>query len=154
MLVGHNGCGKSTLMKVIRGLIEPTEGQVQLAKPAVFVDQDPGRQIVMPTVGGDIALFLKLAVETPEEEKNTKIDACLESVGLLPASRFRPMGSYRLSGGERQRVSVASAFASTPSVLLMDEVTSSMDAENRADLVSRTRSFVTNSNVAALWYVP
>ena len=151
MLVGRNGCGKSTLMKIVRGLLEPTLGSVQLSKPCVFVDQDPDRQIVMPTVGGDVKMFLKLPRGTPEEVANRKAVECLELVGLKPAEKYLAQGSFRLSGGERQRVVVASALASNPKVLLMDEVTGSMDAENRSELVSNMRRIVTRSQVATLW---
>lgn len=151
MLVGRNGCGKSTLMKVIRGLLKPTLGEVRLATPAAFVDQNPERQIVMPSVGGDIALFLRLPPSTSQEVAREKVLACLRSVGLEPAEEFIAQGSFRLSGGQRQRVAVASALASGPKVLLMDEVTASMDSENRAELLSRMRNLVCDSQVAALW---
>lgn len=151
MLVGRNGCGKSTLLKVIRGLIRPTLGQVRLATPTAFVDQHPDRQIVMPTVGGDVALFLRLPADYDDDLMVKRVHACLESVGLEPAERFAKMDSFRLSGGERQRVAVASALASKPKVLLMDEVTASMDAENRLELLSRMRELVSKSQVAALW---
>lgn len=153
MLVGRNGCGKSTLMRVIRGLLKPNLGTVRLGDPASFVDQNPSRQIVMPSIGSDIALFLRLPLSTPQEVAKEKVLDCLRSVGLEPAERFLTMGSFRLSGGQRQRVAVASALAGRPKVLLMDEVTGSMDAENRAELVSRMRQLVSESKVATLWYV-
>ncbi len=153
MLVGHNGCGKSTLMQIIRGLLQPTLGTVQLGRPAAFVDQDPTRQIVMPSVGTDIALFLRLPRSTPDSVARAKVLECLRSVGLEPAEKFITMGSFRLSGGQRQRVAVASALAANPKVLLLDEVTGSMDAENRLELISRMRKLVSKSQVAAFWYV-
>lgn len=153
MLVGRNGCGKSTFLKVIRGLIKPTLGKVGLSTPTAFVDQHPERQIVMPTVGGDVALFLRLPADYDDDLMVERVHECLISVGLEPPERFAKMGSFRLSGGERQRVAVASALASKPKVLLMDEVTASMDAENRLELLSRMRALVSKSRVAVLWYV-
>lgn len=153
MLVGHNGCGKSTLIKVVRGLLKPTLGTVELGRPAAFVDQNPHRQIVMPSVGSDIALFLRLPKGTPDDVARSKVLACLSSVGLDPPENFIEMGSFRLSGGQRQRVAVASALAANPKSLLLDEVTGSMDAENRLALVSRMRDLVSESQVAAFWYV-
>ena len=151
MLVGRNGCGKSTLMKVIRGIINPTIGSVDLSTPCAFVDQDPDRQIVMPTVADDVKLFLRLPRGTSGEEATKKASQCLELVGLQPADRYLAEGSFRLSGGERQRVAVASAIASNPKVLLMDEITASMDIENRHSLLANMRRIVSRSQVAALW---
>lgn len=151
MLIGPNGCGKSTLMKILRGVLRPSLGDVFLDHPAAFVSQDPLMQIVMPTVGNEICLSMALPEDTGENVAKEMTLEALREVGLEPAERFIGMGSSRLSGGQRQRVAVASALARNPKVLLFDEVTANMDTENKFQLVSRIRRLVSERQISALW---
>lgn len=151
MLVGRNGCGKSTLLKVIRGLLIPTAGKVQLLKPCAFVFQNPNIQIVMPSIGADIALSVPKTSSTAKQQVREAVIDALNAVGLTPPETFMRMNSSRISGGQRQRAVVASALAMQPQTILFDEVTASMDPVNKAELVSRVRSIISERKIAGLW---
>lgn len=151
MIVGHNGCGKSTLLRVIRGLFEPPVGEIFLERPCGFVHQNPDIQILLPTIGADIAASIPNVNEITDYEAYRKVVQALEMVGLSPASDYIEISSYRLSGGQKQRAVVAAALAMKPASLLFDEVTASMDPVNKAELVARVRKIVTEKNIAALW---
>eukprot|EP00178_Gracilaria_changii_P015982 TRINITY_DN44_c0_g1_i1.p1 TRINITY_DN44_c0_g1~~TRINITY_DN44_c0_g1_i1.p1 ORF type:complete len:224 (-),score=24.58 TRINITY_DN44_c0_g1_i1:731-1402(-) len=151
MILGRNGSGKSTLLRILRGVLNPSTGDVHLEKPCAYVHQNPNLQIVMPTIGTDIASSVRKDPATqPSEVRQAVIDA-LEAVGLTPPEDFMRKSSYRLSGGQRQRAAIASALAMEPRTILFDEVTSSMDPFNKAELVSRIRRIVTERDIAAVW---
>lgn len=151
MLVGSNGCGKSTLMKVAHKLIIPDSGTIRLEEPCSYVRQDPDLQIVMPTVGTNIALSIPNGKNLPREEIRERGCAALELVGLSPGSEYYDQTSYRLSGGQRQRCVLAAALINQPRTILFDEVTANIDPFNKLELLLRVRKLVTEQRVAALW---
>jgi energy-coupling factor transport system ATP-binding protein len=160
MIAGRNGSGKSTLLYALRGLRIPDRGSVQLEMPCSFVLQDPSVQLVMPTVGINIAISMPETLRGPdgevaasEQEIREKVIGALEQVGLCPPESFLPMTVRELSGGQRQRVAVAAALAMKPRVMLFDEVTASMDQLNKAKLLSLMPKIVAENDIAALWYV-
>lgn len=153
MIVGPNGCGKSTLLRTMRSILNPTAGEVFLRKPCAFVFQDPNIQILMPTIGADIALSVPKGPDTSREDVKRIVLDELEAVGLTPAIEFARKSSYRISGGQRQRAVVAAALASKPKTFLFDEATANMDPLNKAELVTRIRNIVTDRKLAAVWYV-
>lgn len=153
MLVGENGCGKSTLLRVIRGLLEPSSGTVRLKTPCAFVHQNPDIQIILPSIGSDIAASVPKGPNTSARDIRDQVFEVMEAVGLTPPADYIRLSSHRLSGGQRQRAVVASALAMKPSTILFDEVTASMDPVNKAELVSRVRKIVSERRIAALWYV-
>jgi energy-coupling factor transport system ATP-binding protein len=131
-LVGPNGSGKSTLLRLIAGLLRPTDGSVslggldpsriassQLARLAGFVFQDPELGFLADTVAEEIALGLG----RPETLAAAKL---LERLGL-PVEGFGDRSPYRLSGGEQRRLSVVTALARRPRLLLLDEPTFGQD---------------------------
>lgn len=147
MLLGNNGSGKSTLLRLLAGLSQPQQGEVELLPPVGFVFQNPDHQLVMPTVGADVAFGLvqeKLSVV----EIQYRVTEALSAVNLLGLQR-RPI--YALSGGQKQRVAIAGAIARHCEVLLLDEPTALLDPDSQLDLVAQVRRLVKDRGITALW---
>lgn len=147
MLLGSNGSGKSTLLRILAQLLQLQTGQVQISGRVGFVFQNPDHQLVMPTVGADVAFGL---VEDclPVIEVQQRVREALASVRLSHLQR-RPI--YALSGGQKQRVAIAGALARRCEVLLLDEPTALLDPESQIDLVSQVRHLVKAQGITALW---
>ncbi len=170
MLLGSSGCGKSTILKMINRLIEPTEGRIYLDGKDIQ-QQDPielRRSIGYVTQG--IGLFPHFSIREnismvprllgwPEDRINNRYRELLELVHLSPkiyADRFPD----ELSGGQQQRVAVARALAADPAFLLMDEPFGALDAITRDSLqlefldlkqhLNKTIIFVTHDIVEAV----
>jgi NitT/TauT family transport system ATP-binding protein len=134
-LIGPNGCGKSTLLRVITGLLTPERGTVTLdGDPIVGPDpriglvfQEP-RLLPWRTAATNITYPLELA-GWPKARRAERLDALTELVALEPAALTAKPST--LSGGTRQRVALARALALEPSVLLLDEPFSALDALTR-----------------------
>lgn len=147
MLLGTNGSGKSTLLRLIAGLLDAPQGSIQLQQPVGFVFQNPDHQLVMPTVGADVAFGLvdeNLTYETVRQ----RVDEALTMVNLLHLKR-RPI--YALSGGQKQRVAIAGALAQHCRVLLFDEPTALLDPDSQLELVAQVRDLVKRQGITALW---
>lgn len=147
MLLGNNGSGKSTLLKILGGLLQPQEGRWAIEKPVGFVFQNPDHQLVMPTVGADVAFGLVDEHLSLAEIRN-RVDDALAAINLLELKR-RPI--YALSGGQKQRVAIAGAIARHCHVLLLDEPTALLDPDSQLDLVKRVRDLVKERGLTALW---
>jgi len=147
MLLGTNGSGKSTLRKLMTGLLAPQSGQVNLVQPVGFVFQNPDHQLVMPTVGADVAFGL-VAENLSTAEPRQRVQEALAAVNLLHLQR-RPI--YALSGGQKQRVAIAGAIARHCEVLLLDEPTALLDPDSQLDLVDQVRQLVKTRGMTALW---
>jgi biotin transport system ATP-binding protein len=138
-LVGDNGSGKSSLLRLINGLLLPDRGEVivhgretrrhrkDLPGEVGFVFQNPDHQIIFPTVGEEIAFgFANRGLSDGAAEKEAQ--SYLAAHGCAGwASR----AVHELSGGERQRVAILSVLAAEPSVLLLDEPFASLDLPSR-----------------------
>jgi energy-coupling factor transporter ATP-binding protein EcfA2 len=131
-LVGANGGGKSTLARLLVGLLRPRSGRIrllgddparlpppELARRAAFVAQDPERQVLARTVRDEIMLGLDTAAAARAPD-------LMERLGL-PLGRFGPRSPFRLSGGEARRLSLAVALIREPQVLVLDEPTFGQD---------------------------
>jgi ABC-type nitrate/sulfonate/bicarbonate transport system ATPase subunit len=133
-LIGPNGCGKSTLLRVVAGLLRPDRGSVQLDGRPV-TEPDPGIGLVFQeprllpwrSVAANVGYPLEIA-GWPPERRAKRVSALLDLVGLQGAAPLRPR---ELSGGMRQRAAIARALALEPSVLLLDEPFSALDALTR-----------------------
>jgi len=144
-IVGPNGSGKSTLLRILAGLLPPTAGRVEVGGQEVrepdprigFVFQEP-RLLPWRHVRDNVGLPLELAGR-PAAERARRTEELLELVGLTGVPDVRPA---QLSGGMRQRLAVARALALSPTVLLMDEPFSALDALTRERL---------NVEVLRLW---
>ncbi len=144
VLLGSSGCGKTTLMRMVNRMVEPTSGSVWIDDDNV-ADLDPvklRRRIgyVMQSAGllphrtvEDNVATVPLLEGTPKREALARASDLLELVGLKPAAVARKYPS-QLSGGQRQRVGVARALASDPNILLMDEPFGAVDPVVRKEL--------------------
>ena len=148
MLLGPNGCGKSTLLRALGGLQPLTSGVAATTPPAAFVFQNPDHQVVMPTVGADVAFALGRHRDLSEAAVSSAVAAALDVVGL---AALAPRAVHTLSGGQKQRVAIAGALAACPAVLLLDELTTFLDAEDAASVLAAVRAAVRARGVAALW---
>ena len=151
-LIGPNGSGKSTLLRVVAGLLRPDRGTVALdgrpvtePDPAIgLVFQEP-RLLPWRTLASNVAYPLELA-GWPASRREERVAALLDLVGLEGTGPLRPA---ELSGGMRQRAAIARALSLEPSVLLLDEPFSALDALTRErfnvellDLWARTRTTI------------
>ncbi|MGW0704439.1 ABC transporter ATP-binding protein [Streptomyces sp. NPDC002643] len=137
-VVGHSGTGKSTFLRCLAGLLQPSAGVVrvgghQVVEPPpdlAVVFQDYSRSL-MPWMSILDNVMLPLRRGLPARERRERAEAALESVGLAGTESLYP---WQVSGGMQQRVAIARALAYRPGVLLMDEPFASVDAQTRADL--------------------
>jgi NitT/TauT family transport system ATP-binding protein len=137
--LGPTGCGKSSLLRLVSDLIEPTSGSVAIrGGPAVaarrangfgFVFQDPAL-LSWRTALGNVQLPLEV-VGYPVEQRQAHCEALLDSVGLL---KFKDAYPHELSGGMKQRVAIVRALAWNASILLMDEPFSALDELTKTQL--------------------
>ena len=145
-LVGKNGCGKSTLAKLLNGLFEPSEGTVSVSgvdtsnedtifevrSKAGMVFQNPDNQMVATIVEDDVAFGPEnLGVEPSEIVK--RVDDSLAAVGM---TEYKTATASRLSGGQKQRIAIAGVLAMKPEILILDEATSMLDPDGREDVMS------------------
>jgi energy-coupling factor transport system ATP-binding protein len=147
MLLGTNGSGKSTLLRLLAGLLQPQSGEIEIVQPVGFVFQNPDHQLVMPTVGADVAFGLveeKLSIA----QVRARVSEALTAVNLVDLQR-RPI--YALSGGQKQRIAIAGAIARQCEVLLLDEPTALLDPDTQLDLVVQVRHLVKSRGLTALW---
>ncbi len=147
MLLGTNGCGKSTLLRLIAGLLPKQAGTITVSPKLGFVFQNPDHQLVMPTVGADVAFGLVREKLNIAQVRSRVLEA-LEAVNLLEFSR-RPI--YALSGGQKQRVAIAGAIAAHCDVLLLDEPTALLDPDSQLELVAQVQRLVKDRGITALW---
>ena len=146
-LVGTNGAGKSTLMKLLTGLIVPRQGTVEiggvdtrsrsasaLADKVSYLYQRPQQMFLRDSVREDVAMF---PVGRGREGAEGLVDRVLDRVGLNPLAQ---RDGRTLSGGQQRRATIAIGLAMTPSLLLLDEPTSSLDVRSRDDVMGMLAS--------------
>ncbi|MCC0179642.1 energy-coupling factor ABC transporter ATP-binding protein [Waterburya agarophytonicola K14] len=147
MLLGNNGSGKSTLLRLLAGLLVPDRGSIVMPYKTGFVFQNPDRQLVMPTVGADIAFGL-VSEHLSLVQVKERVRSALDAVNLLDLER-RPI--HALSGGQKQRIAIAGAIARNCEVIMFDEPTALLDPDSQLELVAQVKNLVKNSNLTALW---
>lgn len=140
VLLGPSGCGKSTTLRMIAGLEKETKGEVYISGKSMKAVEPGDRDIAMVfqnyalyptmTVRGNIEFGL-VNNKLPKAERERRIQETLEVVGLTEYMSRKPQS---LSGGQRQRVALARAMVKKPSVFLMDEPLSNLDAKLRSQL--------------------
>ncbi len=147
MLLGTNGSGKSTLLRLLAKLLSPQSGTIHFEGQIGFVFQNPDHQLVMPTVGADVAFGL-VEERLSQVQIRHRVEDALTAVNLLELQR-RPI--YALSGGQKQRIAIAGAIARNCDILLLDEPTALLDPDSQLDLVTQVQSLVKNRGITALW---
>ncbi|MGM7643356.1 energy-coupling factor ABC transporter ATP-binding protein [Nocardia sp. JW2] len=142
--IGANGSGKSTLARMLNGLLKPTSGTVtvdgidaarkgaQVRRKVGFVFTDPDTQIVMPTVGEDLAFSLRRS-GLSRAEISERVRRMLDRFGLAGHADHP---AHLLSGGQKQLLALGSALIREPEVIVADEPTTLLDLRN-ARLVSQ-----------------
>ncbi|MUK90500.1 energy-coupling factor ABC transporter ATP-binding protein [Ornithinibacillus sp. L9] len=157
-IIGHNGSGKSTIAKLMNGLLFPQEGEIyingqvvnqdtiwDIRKEVGMVFQNPDNQFVGTTVQDDVAFGMENR-GIPRDEMIRRIDESLTAVGMQD---YRLTEPHRLSGGQKQRVAIASVLAISPQVLILDEATAMLDPKGRLEIMS-TVSNVQDRNELSL----
>lgn len=147
-IVGHNGSGKSTSVRLIAGLLVPESGTISIDGEVLteaniwqkrqqmgLVFQNPDNQFVGATVEDDVAFGLENAGLSLDDMRQ-RVTEALDMVGM---SAFKEREPARLSGGQKQRVALAGVIALRPSLLILDEATSMLDPEGRLELIARVR---------------
>lgn len=143
-IVGHNGSGKSTMAKLMNGLLFPASGSVavmgmpmgeetlwQIRSQMGMVFQNPDNQFVGATVQDDVAFALENN-GVPHEEMVRRVHEALVHVKMGDYLDHEP---HHLSGGQKQRVAIAGALALRPRLLILDEATSMLDPQGRAEVI-------------------
>jgi NitT/TauT family transport system ATP-binding protein len=131
-IVGPSGVGKTTILKLVTGIVLPDEGRVTVAEGTVgYVFQEP-RLLPWRTALDNVAVPLR-AQGMNRAEARAVAGGWLQRVGLQGFEQYHPA---ELSGGMAQRVSIARAFAAKPLILLLDEPFSNMDADLKASLIA------------------
>ena len=145
VILGHNGCGKSTLAKHFNAILLPSEGEIYvygldtkqeedlipIRRSVGMVFQNPDNQIVSNVVEEDVAFALE-NLGIPPEEIRERVDAALRAVGMYEYRRHAP---HLLSGGQKQRVAIAGVLAMRPKCVVLDEPTAMLDPVGRNEVV-------------------
>ena len=147
-IVGHNGSGKSTTVRLIDGLLEAESGEIvidgqrlteenvwDIRRQIGMVFQNPDNQFVGATVEDDVAFGLENQGLSRQEMKK-RVEEALALVGMLDFKKREPA---RLSGGQKQRVAIAGVVALRPAILILDEATSMLDPEGRRELIETVK---------------
>ena len=144
-IVGHNGSGKSTMAKLMSGLLMPQQGEVRIKREILteeniwdirsqigIVFQNPDNQFVGATVQDDVAFSLENN-GVPHEEMVKRVHNALRQVKMEDFINHEP---HHLSGGQKQRVAIAGALALHPQILILDEATSMLDPQGREEVLT------------------
>ncbi len=149
-LLGHNGCGKSTLAKHMNAMLLPTGGQVlvkemdtadedqkyEIRRTVGMVLQNPDNQLVSTIVEEDVA-FGPENLGVPPDEIRRRVDDSLKAVGMYD---YREHAPDKLSGGQKQRVAIAGIIAMEPECIVLDEPTAMLDPQGRREVMDTIRA--------------
>ena len=159
-LVGHNGCGKSTLAKHLNGILLPAMGKVEvfgldtankanifeIRKQVGMVFQNPDNQLVATVVEEDVA-FGPENLGLPREEIRRRVDEALSTVGMTEYAHHAP---HKLSGGQKQRVAIAGIIAMKPDVIILDEATAMLDPIGRREVLDIIEKLNREENITII----
>ena len=158
-IVGHNGSGKSTIAKLMNGLLFPQEGDVRIMGDVLteenlwdkrsqmgMVFQNPDNQFVGATVQDDVAFALENN-GVPYKEMVNRVHASLAQVKMEDFLDHEP---HHLSGGQKQRVAIAGALALRPKLLILDEATSMLDPQGREEVLQTVQQLRAETGLTVL----
>ena len=158
-VVGHNGSGKSTTVRLIDGLLEAESGDIIISGDKLTADnvwekrrqigmvfQNPDNQFVGATVEDDVAFGLEnQGMDYPMMVK--RVHEALELVGM---QNFKEREPARLSGGQKQRVAIAGVVALQPDIIILDEATSMLDPEGRLELIRTVKEIKDKNHLTVI----
>ena len=158
-IIGHNGSGKSTIAKLMNGLLFPQEGEIvingrpvtqdsiwDIRKDIGMVFQNPDNQFVGTTVQDDVAFGMENR-GIVRDEMVRRIQDTLSAVGM---QEYRLTEPHKLSGGQKQRVAIASVLAIFPQVLILDEATAMLDPRGRTEIMKTVTSVQEERNLSLI----
>mgnify|MGYP004696337919 FL=1 len=159
-VLGHNGCGKSTLAKHLNAILLPEGGTVTvygldtkqeenllaIRQQVGMVFQNPDNQIVSNVVEEDVA-FAPENLGVPTQEIRRRVDEALEAVGMAAYKKHAP---HLLSGGQKQRVAIAGVLAMQPKTIVLDEPTAMLDPQGRQEVVSIVEKLSREQNITVI----
>ena len=148
-VLGHNGSGKSTVAKLINGILLPQSGRVivdgietnnddnifEIRKNVGMVFQNPDNQIVASIVEEDVAFGVE-NLGVPSDECRRRVDEAMKTVGIYELKDKAP---HKLSGGQKQRVAVAGIIAMKPKCIVLDEPTAMLDPSGRKEVLETVK---------------
>lgn len=148
-VLGHNGCGKSTLAKLCNAIVVPQSGRVlvdgidtaneeklyDIRRKVGMVFQNPDNQIVATIVEDDVAFGPENLGIDPKEIR-VRVDEALKNVGMYEFRHFEP---HKLSGGQKQRVAIAGIIAMQPQCIVFDEPTAMLDPRGRKEVMKTAK---------------
>ena len=156
-LIGANGAGKSTMMKILLGLI-PCDGEVlvdgitvkketlpEIRRKLGFVLQDSDNQMFMPTVYEDM-MFAPRNYGLSKEEAEEKVDKVLDELGL---TELKHRYNHKISGGEKRMAAIATILAMEPEAILMDEPSTALDPLNRRTVINTINKLTMTKLIAS-----
>ncbi|RAK16771.1 energy-coupling factor transport system ATP-binding protein [Anoxybacillus vitaminiphilus] len=158
-IVGHNGSGKSTIAKLLNGLLRPESGVIkifstelnettiwEIRKRVGMVFQNPDNQFVGTTVQDDVAFGLENN-GVPRDEMVERVD---EAIRLVKMEEFLEQEPHHLSGGQKQRVAIAGIIALQPDIIILDEATSMLDPKGRNEVLETVRDLKKKQKITVI----
>ena len=159
-VLGHNGCGKSTLAKHFNAILLPTGGSVHvygldtqdealllaIRQQVGMVFQNPDNQIVANVVEEDVA-FAPENLGVPPAEIRARVDEALQLVGMY---QYREHAPHLLSGGQKQRIAIAGVIAMRPKCIVLDEPTAMLDPQGRKEVLATIRRLNREQNITVV----
>ena len=159
-ILGHNGCGKSTLAKHFNAVLLPTGGAVyvygkdtsdddkliDIRRTVGMVFQNPDNQIVSNVVEEDVAFAPENLGIEPDEIRD-RVDNALKQVGMY---QFRNHAPHMLSGGQKQRIAIAGVIAMQPKCIVLDEPTAMLDPQGRRDVLETVSTLNQNNGMTVV----
>lgn len=158
-IVGHNGSGKSTTVRLIDGLLEAESGDIIISGDKLtannvwekrrqigMVFQNPDNQFVGATVEDDVAFGL----ENQGMDYSMMVKRVHEALELVGMQNFKEREPARLSGGQKQRVAIAGVVALQPDIIILDEATSMLDPEGRLELIRTVKEIKDKNHLTVI----
>ncbi len=159
-VLGHNGCGKSTLAKHFNAILTPTSGKVtvngidtsdeerlyDIRQSVGMVFQNPDNQLVATIVEEDVA-FAPENLGVPPKEIRERVDNALKQVDMY---EFREHAPHQLSGGQKQRVAIAGIIAMQPRCIVMDEPTAMLDPKGRREVMKTIKRLNSEQGITVI----
>lgn len=158
-IVGHNGSGKSTTVRLIDGLLEAESGDIIISGDKLTADnvwekrrqigmvfQNPDNQFVGATVEDDVAFGL----ENQGMDYPMMVKRVYEALELVGMQNFKEREPARLSGGQKQRVAIAGVVALQPDIIILDEATSMLDPEGRLELIRTVKEIKDKNHLTVI----